>query len=718
MLIMQRVSILLLFILLSVIVIPSYAGRPKKKQIRTIERLIENQNYDKAGEIIGKSLKNYSKHVELNFMMGVCLYHKGSVAESVKYLETALSKVRKRKMIVEVKHYLGKAYHANKMFDKAIDTYQSLNKDISHKNKKLKKEIKRLIESSQYARNMCENPADIKITSLGKTVNTQFAEHSPGISADEKFMVFTSRRGEGGKKDIDGQYFEDIYSAKYNGEKWESPVKIQELATSGHDASVSISPDGRTMLLYRADISSRTAIAGDIYISKRRGDKWSKPQKIKGGINSPYKEGHAAFSKDGNTIYFTSNRPGGKGGMDIYMSKKDKKGNWQRPENLGNVINTEYDELGPFFHPDGKTLYFSSKGHKTIGGFDIFSSEKREGGWTPPENLGYPINSLLDDIYYTPTIDGKRAYFASTRKGGEGNLDIYIMEMKDFSAKKIFVIRGNIGDDLKDQNFDDYRIIVRDKDGKEGVYSPDPISGEYLYIISADKEYDIEYARKGYQTLYTKVMIPFAYYTDKNHGVVSFNRIKLHKEKGGYLRSDLSLDLEKLGLPFTRGELPIVGGQKATLVIRNLGVKKSELNKLADALHHGKVDGVSIDITDKKNIASSDNNIIANPNGKNSGNSIKGITTKNTIDNREYYSVQVKAMRRNLSLEYFTRRGMEVIKIQGKDKLFRYFFGKYHSAKEAGKMLRKIRKSKVKDAFIRKIKGNTIGQIVPKSLWR
>lgn len=706
MLIMHRYAILLVLFITIILANPSYAGNPKRKDIKKAERLIENQNFDEATVILRKALKENPKHVELNFMMGVCYYHNNCCSpKTMEYLEKALESAKKRKIIVEIKHYLGKAYHANKKFDKAIKTYKSLLVEIHHKNYKLKREVKRLIETSQYARHMVENPVNIRITSLGKKINSEYTEHSPSVSADEKLLVFTSRRGtEGEKKDVDGQYFEDIYMAKNDGKSWAASQKIKELSSMGHDASVSISPDGRTMLLYRANINSRTAVAGDIYMSKRTGDKWSKPEKLKGGINTPYKESHASFSKDGNTIYFTSNRPGGKGGMDIYMSTKDKEGKWQRARNLGDIINTEYDEIGPYIHPDGKTIYFSSKGHKTIGGFDIFLSELSEGNWSPPENMGYPVNSLLDDIYYTPTVDGKRAYFASARKGGQGKMDIYHMDIHDYAAKKIFVIRGKIGEPSKDESYDDYRIIVNTKDGKEGLYSPDPLTGEYLYIISADKEYEIEFARKGYQTMYTKVMIPFDYYNDVNRGIINFNQIKLLTYKGGYTAPDLSINLYKLGFPVKNAMLPVINDKKAMLVIKNLGVKRRLLEQPPMGVNNSGAEGLNAGATG--NAANGAANAVSAATGA----SIDGPQT--------FYAVQVKAMHKNLSLKYFAKRDLKVIMIMGKDGLHKYFFGKFNTPKEAGKVLRRIRKSKVPDAFVRHIIDGKVGEIVPRRLWR
>lgn len=688
---MLKLKIAFLTVCILLISVCAEAARPRKKEVKKIERLLVNRNFDEAEELLREGIKEYPDYADYNFMMGVCFYHNHNGSpEGIDYLERALSNTRKRKLIIEIKHYLGKTYHCNKMFNEAIAVYKSLNEDIAPRNEKFRKEIKRLIESSEYARRVCEKPVNIKIVSLGDNINTKYVEHSPSLSADERFLVFTSRRGEYNEvKDVDGQYFEDVYSAYFDGDKWTDPKLVEELASLGHDASVSLSNDGRTLLLYRAEADPYSEVSGDIYISYRTGDKWSMPVKLQGGINSEYRESHAVFSRDGRTIYFASNRPGGQGGMDIYSSVKDENGNWQKPKNLGDVINTEYDELGPFFHADDKTLFFSSKGHKTIGGFDFFSSEKTENGWTKPKNLGYPINSLLDDIYYTPTVDGKRAYFASARPGGRGKLDLYVMKIEDLNANKIFVMRGVLGRREAEESFEDYRIIVRNSKGEEeGVYSPDPTTGEYLYIISADKDYNIEFARKGYQTLYTEVNIPYAYYNDYNHGVMTFNKINLLKYEGGYIPPDFSLNLDETGYRSAANVLPVIEGQKAKLIIKNLG-RRREIPKGQD-IRLGATTPIAVPIVKRE---------------------IKK-------EEKEYITIQVKAMKKFLPLSFFDNYGYEVKCIKCKDGLYRYITGEFTDPKEAGRLLRKIRKSKIGDEFIRVIKGNKPGRIVPYREWK
>ncbi|MCS6833740.1 MAG: OmpA family protein, partial [Flammeovirgaceae bacterium] len=209
------------------------------------------------------------------------------------------------------------------------------------------------------------------------------------------------------------------YSYKKDG-SWMPPINMGERINSKkNDATVGLLPNGLEMLIY---------VEGDLYESEYKKGKWTSPSKFSSKINTRHHETSASFSPDGRTLYFVSNKPdGSRGGYDIYMCKKDEKGNWSDPINLGPEINTEYDEEGVFIHPDGKTMYFSSNGHDNMGGFDIFKSVYENGKWSKPENLGYPINTPEDDVFFVVNARGNRGYFAASREEGYGLQDLYVV---------------------------------------------------------------------------------------------------------------------------------------------------------------------------------------------------------------------------------------------------------------------------------------------------
>jgi outer membrane protein OmpA-like peptidoglycan-associated protein len=239
-------------------------------------------------------------------------------------------------------------------------------------------------------------------------------------------MVFTSRRknSTGGKVTLDGDYFEDIYQTFHINGAWTVPKNIgKPINTPNHDAAVSMTADGKIIFIYY-DVGG-----GDIYYSRFEYQEWSEPYPLSKKINTGNYETHASLSSDGMNLYFTSDRPGGFGGLDIYYSRLNNKDDWSEPVNMGPAINTPGDEDAPFIHPDDETLYFSSNGHPGLGGFDIFRSDLKDGEWSDPVNLGYPINTTDDDIYFTISADNQHGYYASTSGDGFGGKDIYVISM-------------------------------------------------------------------------------------------------------------------------------------------------------------------------------------------------------------------------------------------------------------------------------------------------
>jgi outer membrane protein OmpA-like peptidoglycan-associated protein len=205
--------------------------------------------------------------------------------------------------------------------------------------------------------------------------------------------------------------------------KWTPAVNMgSPVNTEDHDANSGLSIDGQRFLLYKGSGN------GDLFESVLKGTKWSSPQMLGKHINTKSHESSACYSPDGNSLYFVSDNPEMSfGDRDIFVSKKDKNGNWGKAENLGPVINTIYGEEGVYMHPDGKTLYFSSEGHKNIGGYDIFKSVYADGKWSKPENLGFPLNTPDDDIFFVISADGKHGYYSSYSDNGFGDKDIFLV---------------------------------------------------------------------------------------------------------------------------------------------------------------------------------------------------------------------------------------------------------------------------------------------------
>ena len=336
----------------------------------------------------------------------------------------------------DIEYRIGMSYQYGLEFNKAIDFYTRYKDKLTKKpnyqgkDKVDMKDVDRRITECKNGKEFVASPKPYSIVNIGREINSEFEDFAPILNASEDEIFFTTRRRDGNTYENvaeDNKPYEDIFTTTRIGTTWQKAKNIgPTLNTKFFDSSLAFSPDGTTLFVYKDDGG------GDIYFSERKKDgSWSSLEALPGVINSSYKESSISITKDGELLYFASERPGGFGGSDIYVCTKDSRGEWSRVKNLGSAINTEYDEDGPFIDYDGKALYFSSRGRKGMGGFDIFKSnllDKEKNEWSDPENMGYPINSPDDDVFFSGTKDGKRWYYSSVRGDGLGYSDIYKIE--------------------------------------------------------------------------------------------------------------------------------------------------------------------------------------------------------------------------------------------------------------------------------------------------
>jgi len=467
-----------------------------------IDELINEGNFEEAIQVSKAFLEQQPDNPRINFRIGYCYMNTSlKKAESIPYLlkSTELFKQTNDQsaMALEAKFYLGKAYHKNYEFAKALEVFRQMKEQVS--NKEMLAAIEEEMAQCENGIELKKHPVNRQITNLGDIINSSYSDHSPVLSADESVLIFTSRRKRLDNEMVnpDGQYNEDIYISHFDGERWSPPKSISSnINTDEHEASIGLSADGQELLIY----SEKDG--GTILSSRLIGEEWTAPDDLGSNINTRWRETHASLSADGKLLYFTSDRPGGYGGLDIYVSEKNANGTWGKAKNLGPAINTEKDEEGPFIHYNGTTLYFSSKGHNTMGGFDIFSSEKNEfGTWSIPENMGYPVNTTEDDVFFVMTADGKRAYFSSFREDGSGNNDIFMMGLPEAKEKPVTVVKGVVSACKSD--IDNVRIIVYNVDNMEitGIYKPNIATGKYLFILTKGKDYEASYEISGTQIL-------------------------------------------------------------------------------------------------------------------------------------------------------------------------------------------------------------------------
>jgi outer membrane protein OmpA-like peptidoglycan-associated protein len=379
------------------------------------------------------------------------------------------------------------------------------------------------LQHLKNAEKYMEKPLKVEITNLGGVLNSLNPDYAPVISADESVLLFTSRRpgSTGGRLAGDGLPYEDIYvSEKQADGKWSPPRNIgPPLNTAVHDACIALSADGQTLFLFNSDNG------GDIFMSRLRGTRWLAPKNMGSPINSKYWEPSVCLSADERTLFFVSDRPGGLGGRDIYMCRRLPNGKWSAPINLGPPVNTPYDEDGPFFHPDGKTLFYSSNGPNSMGGFDIFRTELRpDSTWAPPANLGYPINTPGDEIYFVLSASGLHGYYASERDDSYGEKDIYLIDFSTLREEKpvasqkpaddlqissepapvtfrpnLTLVTGIIYDAETNQPLEaTITLIDNEKGDTIAVLTSNAASGKYLISLPAGRNYGIAVTAPGY----------------------------------------------------------------------------------------------------------------------------------------------------------------------------------------------------------------------------
>ncbi|MBN8703542.1 MAG: OmpA family protein [Bacteroidetes bacterium] len=361
----------------------------------------------------------------LNFRIGNCYLYGANKLKALPYLEKAYDL---NPSVDEAIHYsLARAYHLSMNFEKAITHYNIYQSSLVGNDAAAKlAETTKKIQECKTGIELIKKPARVFIDNIGAEINSPMADYGPVISADESVLMYTSRRAQttGGQIDPNNnQYFEDIFVSFKRGGKWNPAVNLgPPINTLGHDATMGLSPDGQHLYIYIDDKGD-----GNVYECTLSGTTWSAPEKMNKNINTKSHETSTSLSYDGKTLYFVSNRPGGFGDRDIYFSKMDATGNWGPAMNIGSAINTPYGEEAVFAHPDGKTIYFSSQGHKTMGGYDIFKSVYQNGKWSEPENIGYPINTTDDDVFFVMAANGKRGYYSSFNPNGYGEKDIYVI---------------------------------------------------------------------------------------------------------------------------------------------------------------------------------------------------------------------------------------------------------------------------------------------------
>ena len=473
-----------------------YIVSPYEKELNDEAEFLFNEgNYLRALNVYQKLYELFPGGTYYRYRLGICYLHKSEQKrKSLEHLEAVQKAGEQDENLL---FYLGRAYHLNSKFDEAIEAF---NKFIEQEpDAKNIKDARQHIAYCNNAKSFTQKPLPVILQNVETPVNTPNSEYVPVISSDGTVLIYTYRgeRSIGGLQNnkfepdtIGGEYYEDIFISYKKGDSWTYPEPIENINTIGHDAAIALSPDGHKLFIFKSSIKD----GGDIYMSTLTGKSWSVPVRLEGEVNSKHWEGSASLTANGRVLYFSSDRPGGLGGKDIYKAELSDQGTWVNVKNLGPGINTPQDDDAPFIHPDGKLLHFSSKGHNSMGGYDIFVTRFDENGKSAtPENLAYPINTPEDDIFYVLNAEGTKGYYSSNRVTGYGQQDIYAVNPGVHGKKPvIMLVKGNV---TVNGIPAEAEIIVKVKgsDRVEGQYRSNSLTGKYLVTLPSGFDYTIDY---------------------------------------------------------------------------------------------------------------------------------------------------------------------------------------------------------------------------------
>ncbi len=456
----------------------------------------KNEDYYNALGFYRRIVAHDPKEEESNILATYCKlklqYHLDSLVAHEKELKDSKK--------ADALYCLAMIKHRQKLFDEST---LILKECLKNKKRIVNDDgINFMIGVNSNAKKYMASPHRAIVRNIGKNINTAFPEYVPIVTSDESTLYFTSRReGVNPNKDQFGYFYEDIYVSHKTDEGVWGPAEDlgKPVNTEENDGCVALSPDGYKMIVYR---STPDGINGNLYETKLNAKgKWETPTVFGLEVNSQYHESSACFTNDTSVMYFCSTRPGGYGGKDIYRIRRLPNGKWSAAYNLGPTINTIYDEESPYMHVDGNTFYFSSKGHNTMGEFDVFKTTFNEetNSFSPVQNLEYPINTVGNDVFFVLNVDGQKAYYSSLKDDSYGSTDIYEIDTRfgdnDLKVKIGYLYKENVLGKAK------ITLLDNESNKVAGIYNSNPKTGKFIIVVNPLKTYKVIVQEEGFQSL-------------------------------------------------------------------------------------------------------------------------------------------------------------------------------------------------------------------------
>ena len=640
------VSLQLLTLVIFSVAASAQSSSEMKKIFDKAESYFLFEEYELANQLY--LLIDSPDNLNIKYKIGTCYLNiPGEKEKSIPYLEEAVKTAsydskpesfKEKKAPLDVYFSLARAYLINSQLEKALNTLQTFSKLAGEsKSKGGMKNFEYIDQQIQACKNAIQfkdNPTVFSKKTLGSDFNQGSINENPAVSFDGSTIVYTERRG------IVNAIF---FSKKVRG-KWQPPIEITAALKAGEDcSSSSLNRDGTELFLYKTDNYD-----GVIYSSNYVDGAWTPIKKLNKNINTKFYESHASISSDGKRLYFTSNRDGGQGNLDIYVSEKDATGDWGPAVNLGASVNTPFNEDTPFITQNDSVLYFCSEGHSSIGGFDNFKSQKIGSAWKTPTNLGYPINSTDDDKFLQPVNNGKNAYYSMTTDYKKK--EIFYLGLGNTDVNQLFEIKGKFS--LKDTTvtFDEnYSIHLTNKTSGDtlDVGFPNKYTGLYNFVV-APGEFRLFYKGHGYitQTIDTTILLD-------NPNLVLNIDVSLERDISVKINKTVPPQMvyDKINLAL----IPTISSVDTSMLIRNMNV------------------------SDVGDLTINDSDVL-------------------------YYTVQMMALHNPVDVTYFKYINDMKVMYNDIDKFYRYTTGKFSTREEAySSRLELIRKGYPEEIFIKKV---------------
>ena len=630
--------------LLTLVIFSVAASAQSTKEMKEIFAQAESyylyEEYELANQLY--ILLENPENLNVIYKIGTCYLNIPDEKEkAIPYLEAAAKNAaynaktksfKEKRAPLDTYFYLARAYLINNELEKGLNTLQnfrSLAKETEGKGGMENLDfVDQQIQACKIAMGSMENPVVISKKLLGTDFSLGSMNENPAVSFDGSTIVFTERRG---------LVNVILFSKKIRG-KWQTPVEITSRLNAGEDClSCSLNMDGTELFLYKND-----NFDGNIYSSKYVNDEWTPIVKLNRNINTRFYESHASVSADGKRLYFTSNREGGQGGLDIYVSERDASGDWGTAVNLGPIVNTMYNEDNPFIIQADSVLYFCSEGHNSMGGYDNFKSRNVGNEWKTPVNLGYPINTTDDDKFFQPANNGLNAFYSL--KTDYKKREIFYLGLGGLDVNQVYEITGRfmLNDTAMapDKNF---KINILNRKSGDTLYkaAPDLYSGSYRINV-APGEFRAVYSGDGYFTTTVDTTI----IRDNPQLIVNLDVTLIR---------DSSLIEPVVYEKIDLAEIPVVAAIDSSILIRNM--------------HVDDVGDPNVD----------DSDIL-------------------------YYTVQVMALYNPVDVSYFKRITDMKVMYNEADRFYRYTSGQFASREEAAAWrLNLIRRGYPDQIFIKKV---------------